>query len=143
MKVLGINHVGLAPKDPAKAKWFLEEILGLPNQGAELVAEQSTETTIFNSHSGGTPQNQYLLEILENQAGKDGPIAQFLATKGSGIHHLAIDVDNLDEALAELKAKGIMLINETPKIGVCRTRIAFIHPKSTGGLLIELVEHVR
>lgn len=138
-KVLGINHVGLAPKDPEKARWFFQEVLGLVDQGSEVVEEQSTATHIFSSRSG-EPTTLGLLEVLENSGEGDGPIKTFLEKKGSGLHHLAVEVDDLDVAIQDLKARGVIFINEKPSKGVCDTKIVFIHPKSTGGLLIELVE---
>lgn len=139
MKILGINHVGLAPKDPQKARWFFDEVLGLPLVGEELVAAQATNTVIFGSDSGDILPRA-LLEILENDGDRDGPVKSFLAKKGSGIHHLALTVDDIGAAIARMKDFGVTLINEEPKPGVCATQIVFVHPNSTGGLLIELVQ---
>lgn len=139
MKIVGINHLGLAAKDPAKARWFLSEVLKLPFLGEELVKEQKTNTIMFESSVGPTPAGARL-EIVANQEGEEGPIKKFIDTKGGGIHHMALSVDNLDEALVELKAKGIELIDEKPRYGAHNSRIAFIHPRSTGGILIELVQ---
>ena len=136
-KVLGINHVGLAPKDPAKARSFLSDMLGLSFHGDELVKDQKTLTAIFSSSS--TIETGPRLEILIPNNG-EGPIATFLEKKGSGIHHIAMMVDSVENAVACLKKKGVRLIDETPRQGAHETRIAFIHPESTGGLLVELVE---
>lgn len=136
-KVLGINHVGLAPKDPAKARTFLTDILGLGFHGDELVKEQKTLTAMYSSSS--TSETGPRLEILIPSNG-EGPIASFLEKKGSGIHHIAMLVDSVENAVASLKKKGVRLIDESPRPGAHETRIAFIHPESTGGLLIELVE---
>ena len=136
-KVLGINHVGLAPKDPAKARSFLTDMLGLDFHGDELVAAQKTLTAMFSSAS--TSEDGPRLEILIPDQG-EGPIATFLEKKGSGIHHIAMMVDSVERAIASLKKKGVRLIDESPRPGAHQTRIAFIHPESTGGLLIELVE---
>ncbi len=139
MKVLGINHVGLAAKDPVKARWFLKEVLQLPFEGEELVAEQKTNTVMFMSHAdrAGSPSR---LEILENQPGQEGPIAKFLEKKGGGIHHVALTVDNVEAAIAHMKQHDIVMIDETPRNGAHGTKIAFVHPQSTGGLLVELVQ---
>ena len=79
------------------------------------------------------------VELLESTA-PDGPIARYIEKKGEGIQHIAFRVENIDEALEELKEKGIQLIDETPRTGAGGARIAFLHPKSTGGVLVELCE---
>lgn len=140
-KILGINHVGLAPRDPALARRFLADLLRLPFVGEELVAEQKTNTIMFDSTA--TPPGASSvprLEILENQPGTEGPIAKFLARKGSGIHHVALSVDNVAAAIAALTKAGVKLVDSTPRNGAHNTAVAFIHPDATGGLLIELVE---
>ncbi len=139
MKVVGINHLGLAAKDPVKARWFLSEILGLPFLGEELVKEQKTNTIMFES-SIGPAASAARLEIVANQDGEEGPIKKFIDTKGGGIHHMALSVDDLDAVLVELKTKGIELIDEKPRYGAHNSRIAFVHPRATGGILIELVQ---
>jgi methylmalonyl-CoA/ethylmalonyl-CoA epimerase len=139
MKIVGINHLGLAAKDPVKARWFLSEILNLPFLGEELVKEQKTNTIMFESSTDSVASGARL-EIVANQEGEEGPIKKYIDTKGGGIHHMALSVDDLDEALVELKAKGIELIDEKPRYGAHNSRIAFIHPRATGGILIELVQ---
>lgn len=142
--IQGINHVGLAPKDPAKAKWFLGELLGLSHLGDEVVGSQKTLTSMF--HHGGTsgehrPAGEgQRLEILAPAPAGEGPIASFLEKKGSGIHHIALTVSSLDDLLAYLKSKSVRMIDENPREGAHRTRIAFVHPEATGGLLVEFVE---
>ncbi len=139
MKILGINHLGIAAKDPEKARWFLAEVLKLPFLGEELVREQKTNTIMFESKVGPSSA-EARLEILANQEGEEGPIKKFLETKGGGIHHMALSVDNLEAALAELKALKIELIDQKPRYGAHNSLIAFIHPRATGGILIELVQ---
>lgn len=152
-RILGINHLGLAPKDAAKARSFFTNALGLGFLGEELVKDQMTNTVMVDSaHLGSDaesthiPTGRPMLEILENETGPDGPmpgpIAAFLAKKGSGIHHVALQVDNVDNAIAWLKQNGVRLIDETPRKGSHNTKIAFIHPESTGGLLVELVQQL-
>lgn len=158
-RIIGINHLGLAPKDPSKARTFFTNVLGLGFLGEELVKEQMTNTVMIDSAmtnsaptdsatatSAKIPTGRPMLEILENETGPDGPkpgpIAKFLAKKGSGIHHVALQVDNLDAALAYMQANGIQMIDSTPRPGSHNTRIAFIHPESTGGLLVELVQQL-
>ncbi len=135
--VLGINHIGLAPKDPVQAAFFFEKILELKFEGKEVVAEQKTATDMFlaGSEMDASPR----LEIL-TPTDETSTIAKFLAKKGSGIHHLALSVSNLEKAIQHLKKNNIQLIDESPRNGVHHTKIAFVHPNSTGGLLVELVE---
>lgn len=149
-RILGINHLGLAPKDSNKARTFFTNVLGLGFLGEELVKEQMTNTVMIDSVMidsvmspvAKIPTGRPMLEILENEPGRDGPIAKFLAKKGSGIHHIALQVDNLDAALACMQANNIRMIDATPRPGSHNTKIAFIHPESTGGLLVELVQQL-
>ncbi|MEY4631501.1 MAG: hypothetical protein RIQ81_1621 [Pseudomonadota bacterium] len=144
-RILGINHLGLAPKDANKARTFFTSALGLGFLGEELVREQMTNTVMIDSAhatSATIPTGRPMLEILENESGKDGPIAAFLAKKGSGIHHVALQVDNVDHAISWMKQKGVRLIDESARKGSHNTKIAFIHPEATGGLLVELVQQL-
>ena len=139
MKILGIDHIGIAPKNAKESVQFFDSILRLPSGGQETVEEQKTMTTIFHS-SCQTEQTSSRLEILETMPNQEGPIDAFINKKGGGIHHLALRVECLDSAIQELIEKGIKMIDHTPRTGVHQTRIAFIHPHSTGGILVELVE---
>lgn len=142
MKVLGINHLGIAAKDPEKANWFFNEVLKLPFHGDELVAEQKTMTSMFAS-GHDAPQAKTRIELLENQKGESGPIAGYLEKKGGGIHHIALQVADVKEAIAYMKDKGVQMVDETPRAGAHQTQIAFVHPKSTGGILVEFVEETK
>lgn len=143
-RILGVNHLGLAAKDPVKCAWFFGEVLGLHHLGGELVASQKTMTEMFSaSNDPAKPESGVLsrLEILSPAAGtSDGPISKFLEKKGGGIHHVALAVDSVTAALLHLKRQGVRLIDETPRPGAHDTSIAFVHPESTGGILVELVE---
>lgn len=132
MKVKHIDHIGIAVKDMAQAKRFYEEILGLKLHGVEEVAEQKVKVAFF-------PITDSEIELLESTQ-PDGPVAKFIESRGEGIQHIAFRVENLEEALAELKAKGVRLIDEKPRKGAGGARIAFIHPKETNGVLVELCE---
>jgi methylmalonyl-CoA/ethylmalonyl-CoA epimerase len=132
MKVTKIDHLGIAVKDIAKAKTLFRDVLGLNLVGSETVEEQKVITEIFSIGEVG-------VELLESIS-PDGPIARFIEKRGEGFQHLAVEVDDLENAIEELKAKGIRLIDEQPREGVSGTRIAFLHPESTFGLLIELIE---
>lgn len=141
MKVLGINHIGIAPKDPAKANWFFKTVLGVPFLGEELVTQQKTNTFMYDL-TGPVSDKIPRVEILENRSSVEepGPIAKFLEKKGGGVHHIAVAVDNINEAIATMKAYQVELVDENPKRGAHNTLVAFVHPRSTGGILVELVQ---
>lgn len=132
MNILKLDHIGIAVEkiDAALPVW--EGILSLPLHGVEEVADQKVRTAFM-------PIGESEIELLES-TDSEGPIGKFLAAKGQGVHHLAFRVANIEAALAELKAKGVRLIDETPRYGAGGARIAFIHPKATGGVLVELCE---
>ncbi|MHB0854688.1 MAG: methylmalonyl-CoA epimerase [Rectinema subterraneum] len=132
MNTLKLDHIGIAVEkiDAALPVW--EGILSLPLHGIEEVADQKVKTAFM-------PIGESEIELLES-TDPEGPIGKFLAAKGQGVHHLAFRVANIEAALAELKAKGVRLIDETPRYGAGGARIAFIHPKATGGVLVELCE---
>ena len=132
MKLLKIDHLGVAVNSISDAKTFWADTLGLPYEGDETVAEQKVTTAFF-------PVGESEVELLESTEA-DGPIAKYIEKKGQGIQHVAFRVENIDEALAELKEKGIRLIDETPRKGAGGAKIAFLHPKSTNGVLVELCE---
>ncbi len=132
MKVLGIDHIGIATNSIDEVLPFYEDALKLKCEGKETVAEQKT-TTAFIPVLGGE------IELLESTQ-PDGPVAKFVAKKGEGIHHICLRVENIEEAIKSLKEKGVKLIDEKPRIGAGGAKVAFIHPKSTFGILIELSE---
>lgn len=143
--VLGINHIGMVAKDPVKARNFFEKILGLSHLGDEFVKAQHTHTSMLTSHSSVTESSvsSPRLELLVPDEDPEGPIAKFLVKKGSGIHHIALQVDSIEGAIRYLKTQGVRLIDESPRVGAHATSIAFVHPESTGGLLVELVQENR
>ncbi|MBU1180602.1 MAG: methylmalonyl-CoA epimerase [Pseudomonadota bacterium] len=132
MKILKIDHLGIAVNSIETGKGFWTDVLGLKFEGSETVAEQKVTTAFF-------PVGESEVELLESTA-PDGPVAKYIEKKGEGIQHIAFRVENIEEALAELKEKGVRLIDEKPRIGAGGARIAFLHPKSTNGILIELCE---
>lgn len=132
MKILKINHLGIAVNSIEEGKKFWGDVLGLEFEGAETVEEQKVTTAFF-------PVGESEVELLESTS-PDGPVAKFIERKGAGFQHVAFQVENIEEALAELKEKGIKLIDETPRIGAGGAKIAFLHPKATGGILVELCE---
>jgi methylmalonyl-CoA/ethylmalonyl-CoA epimerase len=132
MKVLKVDHIGVAVKSIDDAKKLYHDLLGLPHAGNETVQEQKVTTAFF-------PVGDTEVELLESTA-PDGPIAKYLEKRGEGVQHVAFRVDNIEEALAELKAKGVQLIDEKPRKGAGGAMIAFLHPKSTYGVLVELCQ---
>ncbi|RDB37247.1 methylmalonyl-CoA epimerase [Spirobacillus cienkowskii] len=132
MKINRINHLGIVPKDASLAKQFFTGILGLPYEGGEVVDDQQVTVDFIRCENSR-------LELLQATS-TDSSIAKFLATRGAGIQHVALDVDDLDSWVNHLKKNQIRLIDEKPKKGAHNTRIVFIHPHSTGGILVELVE---
>ncbi len=132
MKILKIDHIGIAAKSIEQVAPFWNSILGLPNEGKETVEEQKVTTAFL-------PVGESEVEILESTA-PDGAIAKFIEARGEGIQHIALRVENIEEALKELKEKGVRLIDEKPRRGAGGAKIAFIHPKSTNGVLLELSE---
>lgn len=132
MKILKIDHLGIAVNNMNEGKGFWTDVLGLKFEGAETVAEQKVTTAFF-------PVGESEVELLESTA-PDGPVAKFIEKKGPGFQHVAFRVENIEEALAELKAKGIQLIDQEPRKGAGGAKIAFLHPKATGGVLVELCE---
>jgi len=132
MKILKIDHLGIAVNNMNEGKSFWSDVLGLTFEGAETVAEQKVTTAFF-------PVGESEVELLESTS-PDGPVAKFIEKKGTGFQHVAFRVENIEEALAELKAKGVQLIDQVPRKGAGGAKIAFLHPKATGGVLVELCE---
>lgn len=132
MKVVKIDHLGIAVKSIREGKNFWTDVLGLAFAGTETVEAQKVTTAFF-------PIGESEVELLESTS-PDGPIAKYLEKKGEGIQHIAFRVEDLEAALRELKEKGIRLIDEKPRHGAGGAKIAFLHPKDTGGVLIELCE---
>ncbi len=132
MKILQIDHIGVAVNSIAAGKGFWSDVLGLEFAGEETVAAQKVKTAFF-------PVGQSEVELLESTA-TDGPIAKFIEKKGEGIQHVAFRVDNIEAALSELKHKGVRLIDESPRMGAGGAKIAFLHPQATHGVLVELCE---
>ncbi len=132
MKVLKIDHLGIAVKSINEGKKFWGDLLGLWLEESEAMKAEKLITTFF-------PIGESEIELLES-TDPEGPIGRFLEKRGEGIHHVAFRVENIEEALKELKEKGIRLIDETPRAGARGAKIAFLHPKSTNGVLVELCE---
>ena len=131
-KILGIEHVGIAVKDLNSISEIFGELLGLELHRREKVDDQQVITDIY--HAGKDK-----LEFLKATS-PDSPIAKFLGKRPEGMHHIALIVDNIQLALDYLNENDVQLIDKRPRIGAEGLQIAFIHPKSTGGVLVELCE---
>jgi methylmalonyl-CoA/ethylmalonyl-CoA epimerase len=130
--VVQVDHIGIAVASLDESLKFYTDMLGMTLHGTETVEEQKVRTAFL-------PLGSTEIELLESTA-PDGPIAKFIENKGQGIQHIAFRVDDIDAALAELKEKGVRLIDEKPRYGAGGARIAFLHPKATNGVLIELCQ---
>lgn len=133
MKPSHIEHIGIAVKDLEVAIKYYETVFGLECYAVEEVKEQKVKTAFFMI-------GQTKIELLES-TDPEGPIGKFIEKKGEGIHHLAFAVTNLENALTETEANGVQLIDKTPRKGAEGLDIAFLHPKSTFGVLTELCEN--
>lgn len=132
MKITHIEHLGIAVKSLEEAIPFYEEVLGLKCYAIEEIAEQKVKTAFFMV-------GQTKIELLES-TDPEGPVGKFIEKRGEGVHHLAFAVEGLQENLNYLEGKGVRLINKTPRKGAEGLNIAFLHPKSTFGVLTELCE---
>ena len=127
-----INHLGIATKGIDDAVGFWSDALGLENVHTETVDDQKVRVAML-------PIGESRIELLEPTS-DDSPISKFLEKRGGGIHHIAVEVENIEASLERLKSRGVRLIDETPRIGAEGCLVAFIHPSATGGVLLELVQ---
>jgi len=132
LKLLKISHIGIASPTLQEAMERLERLFGIKHDHIEEVADQKVRTAFY-------PIGESTLEYLES-TDPEGAVGKFLEKKGPGIHHLAFEVDDVDAAVKELLDKGVQMIDKTPRSGAHGNRIAFIHPKETGGVLIEICQ---
>ena len=130
-----INHLGIATKSISEALKFWQDSLGLENVHTEEVEEQKVRVAML-------PIGESRVELLEPTS-EDSPISKFLEKRGGGIHHIAVEVEDIEASLAKLKAEGARLIDETPRIGAEGCLIAFVHPTTTGGVLLELTQKIK
>ncbi|MCG0278651.1 MAG: methylmalonyl-CoA epimerase [Thermanaeromonas sp.] len=132
MKVFNVDHIGIAVPNLQEAIKFYEEVLGLKCEGIEEVPEQKVRVAFL-------PVGDSEIELLES-TDPEGAVAKFIESRGPGIQHIALRVDNIEKALEELKQKGVRLIDEKPRYGAGGAKIAFVHPKATNGVLLEISE---
>lgn len=128
-----IDHIGIAVKDLEKALCFYRDQVGLELAGIEEIEEQKVKVAFL-------PVGESKLELLET-TDPTGPVGTFIEKKGEGFHHISFLVDDLETRLEQLKARGVELIDQKPRRGAGGAKIAFLHPRSTGGILIELCQH--
>jgi len=130
-----IEHLGIAVKDLEAAEKLYEKLLGVPSYKREEVASEKVITSFFRT---GTNK----IELVAS-TDPDGTIAKFIEKKGEGIHHVAFDVEDIHAEMERLKNEGFVLLNEEPKRGADNKLICFVHPKGTGGVLIELCQEIK
>ena len=131
-EIMKINHLGIATKGIDEALKFWGDALGLENVHTEIVEDQKVRVAML-------PIGESRIELLEPTSG-DSPISKFLEKRGGGIHHIAVEVDDIGSALLEMRLKGVRLIDEEPRIGAEGCLVAFVHPSSSNGVLLELVQ---
>jgi methylmalonyl-CoA/ethylmalonyl-CoA epimerase len=132
MKLLRINHLGIATTGLADAMGRMARLFEMEAGHMEEVPDQKVKTAFFSVGESS-------LEFLES-TDSDGPISKFIAKRGPGIHHVCFEVDDIEAAVKMLVAKGVRMIDETPRNGAHGCRVAFIHPSETGGVLMELAQ---
>ena len=132
MKVQRIDHIGIAVKGIEQAGKFYTDILGLEIDDIEHVSDQGVNVAFI-------PIADSEVELVES-TDSDGPVAKYLDSRGEGVQHIAFRVEDIEKALRELKEKGVRLIDQAPRKGAGGAKIAFIHPKETNGVLVELCE---
>ncbi len=133
MKIKRISHVAIAVPDIDASLGKLQQVLGLAVGSREVVASQKVEAALL-------PLGEAAVELIQPK-GNEG-VERFLTSRGPGLHHLAVEVEGIDEILATLASRGVQLIDQAPRIGAHGHKVAFVHPKATGGVLIELVEPI-
>ncbi|HMB64273.1 MAG TPA: methylmalonyl-CoA epimerase [Eudoraea sp.] len=129
-----IEHIGIAVKDLEASNLLFEKLLGKPHYKTEEVASEGVRTSFFKA-------GQNKVELLE-ALGPDSPVAKFIEKKGEGIHHIAFEVDDIMSELKRLDAEGFQVLNKEPKRGADNKLVAFLHPKSANGLLVELCQEI-
>ena len=132
MKIIGIEHIGIAVKNIKEASPFWDHVFQIDHSTTEDIDDQGVITDIYDTGQGK-------VELLQAKY-PDSPIAKFLDRRGPGIHHICLQVEDIDEAIQELKSEGIQLIGNGASIGAEGYRVVFIHPGSAGGVLVELAE---
>ncbi len=133
--MIKIEHLGIAVKDLESANKTYAALLGAPAYKTETVESEGVKTSFFRT-------GESKIELLEATR-EDSPIANYIAKRGEGIHHIAFLVDNIEAEVTRLKEEGFRVLNETPKLGADNKRVVFLHPKSANGVLVELCEEIK
>lgn len=134
LKMNKIEHIGIAVKNLEASNDLFAKLFGKPHYKIEEVASEGVNTSFFQI-------GESKIELLEATK-EDSPIAKFIEKKGEGIHHIAFDVDDIEKEIERLKGEGFIVLNEKPKKGADNKMVAFLHPKSTNGVLIELCQEI-
>ena len=134
MKLSHIEHIGIAVANLDEAIPFYEKVLGLKCYAIEEVKDQKVKTAFFKV-------GQTKIELLQS-TDPEGPVGKFIEKKGQGVHHIAFAVENIESEIKRLKSEGFSVINETPKKGADNKLVAFLHPKTTNGVLVELCQDI-
>jgi len=129
-----LDHIGLATRELEEGLALWRDILGLQVDGTEEIQEQGVRVAML-------PIGDTHVELLEPLS-PESPVGRFLSKRGPGIHHLAVEVEDINASLADLKKRGARLIDETPRVGARGCLVAFVHPATTNGILLELVQHL-
>jgi len=127
-----VDHIGIAVTSIEQSLSYYQDVLGLKVEGIETVESQGVKVAFLDA--GNT-----MLELLEPLS-EESPVAKFISKRGEGIHHIALGVESIQDRIDEMKDKGIVMIDNTPRRGAHEAKVAFLHPKSTGGVLYELCE---
>jgi len=129
-----LDHIGLATRELEEGLALWRDILGLQVDSTEVIQEQGVRVAML-------PIGDTHVELLEPLS-PESPVGRFLSKRGPGIHHLAVEVEDINASLADLKKRGARLIDETPRVGARGCLVAFVHPATTNGILLELVQHL-
>jgi methylmalonyl-CoA/ethylmalonyl-CoA epimerase len=129
-----LDHIGLATRELEEGLALWRDILGLQVDSTEEIQEQGVRVAML-------PIGDTHVELLEPLS-PESPVGRFLSKRGPGIHHLAVEVEDINASLADLKKRGARLIDETPRVGARGCLVAFVHPATTNGILLELVQHL-
>ena len=130
-----LAHIGIAVKSIDRSSGLFSKLLGISEEHTEEVVPQKVKAAFFRVGEGG-------IELLE-PTGDDSPVAKFIAKSGEGVHHLSFEVDDIDAEIARLKSEGFQMIDEKPRMGADGFRVAFLHPKSTNGVLVEISQKLK
>ena len=128
----GIDHIGVAVRSISKALPLYEKVFGMVNEGEEIIESQGVRVAFLST---GNTRIELLEPLTEASA-----VAKFIAKRGEGIHHIALEVENIEDRITELKMNGLQMIDEESRPGAHHTQVAFIHPKSAQGVLVEVIE---